>query len=336
MAAALYDPEHGYYARGPAIGAEGDFFTAASFPGFASSLARGIEDLAQRMGASTLTVVELGAGEGTLASALSALLPRARYVCVEPSAGLRERQRARGLESVEDLAELGRLDGVVVLANEVLDALPVHRVRAVDGGGFEELYVRYRPGRGFDEVPGPLSTPALAQALEGATLAPGQVAEACLLVAPLFRALAKTVAEGYLVLVDYGDERPAIHAEERGAGTIRAFHEHRLSGDVFERVGEQDLTASVDFTWAATCAREAGFEVAGLATQGEALLALGILDDHAALAAEDPFEALKVKTLFVPGGMGDAFKVLVLARNAPADGLRFFAPFGGTSPSGKL
>lgn len=328
MTAALYDPDHGYYARGPSIGAEGDFYTSASLPGFASSLARGLADLAARMHATRPTIVELGAGAGDLAVALSAALPDARYACVEPSGGLREKQRARGLESVADLAEVGELEGGIVLANEVLDALPVHRVRCAgnSGSALEELYVRYRPGFGFSEEAGPLSTPALADALADATLAEAQIVEVSLLFGPLLRALARTLREGYVVLVDYGDERPAIHAEERARGTLRAFHRHALEEDFFARVGEQDLTASVDFTAVKREALDAGFQVAGYATQGEALLSLGVMDDHARLAAEDPFAALKAKTLFVPGGMGDAFKVLVLARNAPTEGLRFFAP----------
>lgn len=328
MTAALYDPDGGYYARGVPIGAEGDFFTSASLPGFAESLAAGVRDMWARLGRpNPFTVVELGAGTGDLGAALAPLLADvgARYVTVEPNPGMARAQRERGLEVVDDLARLGRLEGAVVLANEVVDALPVHRVvKTTDGLG--EMYVAYDDERGFFETPGPLTTPALEEHFAGVDLAVGQIAEANIVTGALARALARTVAEGYVVLIDYGDERPRIHAEERFGGTVRAFHGHRLVGDVFARVGEQDITASVDFTALRRDFEDAGFAVAGYATQGEFLVNLGIVDHQQALFATDPLAATKVKTLFVPGGMGDAFKVLVLARNAPTDGLAAFKP----------
>ncbi|MHB8604225.1 MAG: class I SAM-dependent methyltransferase [Thermoplasmatota archaeon] len=315
MTEALYDPEHGYYARGPAIGASGDFYTAGSLAGFAFGLARAFAALWREVGTDELRLVELGAGTGELAEKLLAEFPEdsIRYTSVEPSRGLREQQAKRGLDVASDLGAIGAFEGVL-FANEVIDALPVHRVEMRDGE-LHELWVALDARGAFIEERGPLSTPALAEYFEGVALAEGQRAEANLALGAFVRALGKSLTRGYALLIDYGDEEPTIYDATRRGGTLRTFSDHRVGSDVFERVGGEDITASVNFTRLAREAEAAGFRVAWRGTQSQFLLQNGALRFlEAAHARGDPLAGLGVKNLVVPGGMGEAFKVVVLAK----------------------
>jgi len=226
----------------------------------------------------------------------------------------------------EPLAE-NPADGVV-LANEFFDALPVRRARVV-AGTLREIRVGWEPATGFFEADEQGAPAELAAYLEryGAPLAEGQTAEISLDTLRWVDRLGAILRNGYVIAIDYGHPAERLYAAARATGTLLAYHEHRAGGDPLRRIGEQDLTAHVNFTALATRAGESGFEPAPLRTQTQFLLGLGILDliAEAEAAATSEVERIRtrsaIKELFAPGGMGETFKVLLLARGVSLDAL---------------
>ncbi|QKT04976.1 SAM-dependent methyltransferase [Ectothiorhodospiraceae bacterium 2226] len=335
MEQALYAPGLGYYSAGTRkFGREGDFITAPELsPLFGRCLARQlIPLLAQLPGGE---VLEVGAGSGVLAADLLGELHTlgalpARYLILERSAELRARQQARLAEAPIALRERVQwLDDLpppgwqgVVVANELLDALPVHRfVRGTDGET-AELYVDWADGR-FVWRAGPWSDPRLAEQLaaveaEAGALPAGYVSELAPAVGDWLRALAERLGRGAVLLFDYGYSRREYYLPERSGGTLTCHYRHRVHGDPLILPGLQDITAYVDFTAAAEAAHAAGLAVAGYTTQAHFLLGAGLLE-LAQLDALDAVErthrAQQIKTLTLPGEMGERFKVLALARD---------------------
>lgn len=291
-----------YYSRGPDIGGEGaDFYTASNVSLFPHALARFVKAARERLG-EIARVLELGGGRGDLAERLGGDI-----TIVEPMLGLARKQEARGLQVVSSLGELRAVPSVIV-ANELLDALPAHRLHGTPDGP-REGYVSWRDGR-FEETLGPLSRPELAALAP--TVPPGTVREVCLDAGPLLDAIAAAAPRCIVLFLDYAAGPP------RPGGTLRGFRQHRVT-DAFERPGEQDVTADVDFAHLAALARERGFEVLGERAQGEFLADLGLLDDMMlAMSQGDTQAYLAGKNLLMPGGMGERFRVLCLGRGVAA------------------
>ena len=347
MERALYEPGHGYYRRpdaGPGRG--GDFLTAPeAHPIYGAVIGRLLEQAWEALGRpDPFTITEPGAGTGALAAGLlrglddlgSPMLPAIRYRPVEVEPARLEAFRARlrdagsahaGLLDDEpaDASETG-----AVVANEVLDALPVHRIVGRPGrpGGLAELLVDLDAAGAFAWVEGDPTTPALADRLaaEGITLADGQVTEVCLALDGWLANATRHLARGVVVLVDYADEPAALHdPQRRPTGTLRAFARHAVGGDPFRHVGRQDLTATVDLAAVRAAAARAGLEPVGETTQAELVATLGTGDLTTAILHRDGADlgdALALRSalarLLDPGGMG-GFRVLVLGRGLPAE-----------------
>ena len=332
MRLALYAPGLGYYSAGSAkLGAGGDFVTA---PELGDALARA---LAARMAPvlaalEAPAVLELGAGRGTLAAQLLealAALGRADvpYLILEPSADLAARQRERLAGWGGRVRWLERLpsppfEGAVV-ANEVADALPV-AVFVKRRGRPLPLGV-VRAGNGFAWADGPEDA-ELARAVEaveaalGAPLPDGYRSEICLELPAWITAVSDALRRGAFWLVDYGYGRRDYYRTERSAGTLICHYRHRAHEDPFLLPGLQDMTAWVDFSAAAEAGLAAGFAVAGYTTQGQFLLET--LGEALAGSAEPTPQALAaLKTLVLPGEMGERFKVMLLAKGLDAERL---------------
>jgi SAM-dependent MidA family methyltransferase len=291
MELALYHPGLGYYAsgrRGP--GREADFMTAPeSHPIFGWAVASQLEEAWERLGRpSPFTVREFGAGTGALAAGIVEGLDRSgaalrrviRYRIAERAATreaqVRERLEALGAGSILEPDDGAPIEGVI-LANEVLDALPVHRVEGLEGGGLQELYVGL-DGEGLPAtVPGAPSTPGLEArlAVEGVELAPGQRAEVCLDVDAWIGAAAAGLRRGLMLLIDYGYPAAALYDPARGS-LLRAYLGHRVHDDPYRNVGRQDLTAHVDLTAVERAANAAGLDILGTTTQARFLAGLGV------------------------------------------------------------
>lgn len=295
-----------YYASGPTIGAEGDFYTATNVSLFPHALRRFLDDAVGRLGGAR--VVELGGGSGALAAALGP-----DVTVVEPMEGLAAKQRDRGLHVVDSLAGL-RPAPTVFVANEVLDALPVHRVTRT-AEGWREMYVSAEGGR-IVERPGPLSTGALDPALARleAMLPPGGVAEVALDALALLDEMARAAPVGFALFLDYGGTAAELYRDDRPGGTLRGFRAHRVT-EPFEAPGEQDVTSDVDFGWLEAAAPSTGWTPAARVRQGEFLADLGLVDDMMrALQRGDMETYLAAKNLVLPGGMGERFQAMLLAR----------------------
>ena len=332
MEMALYEPGLGYYSAGATkFGGAGDFITAPEIsPLFSRCMAAQCAEIFELAGTSTL--LELGAGSGIMAadilSELAALgkLPE-RYYILEVSADLRERQR-RTLEErslllaskVEWLDRWPQALRGVVLANEVLDAMPVQRFR-IRGGEVNALGVTWQLGRlDWSEVRADASLEAAVRCIERANGEPfpdGYLSELNVRLQPWMQGLADVLEQGVALLIDYGLPQRQYYRSERREGTLLCHYRHRFHDDPLVNLGVQDIGAWVDFTAVAAAASDAGLRVAGFATQAHFLMGAGIEHYLSDIVDREITErvhlARQAMVLTLPGEMGEKFKVLALA-----------------------
>lgn len=337
MDLALYAPGLGYYSAGAAkFGAAGDFMTAPEISAlFAGCVARAIEPIVAR--GSDQVILELGAGTGLLAAGVLSSLARvgtlpARYLILEVSADLRDRQRRTLSERAPDLLALvdwldeppSGFDGVV-LANEVADALAVARFR-IDAGEdrVRELGVMAaEDGFRWAERAAPESLRERVGALEasiGEPFAAPFTSEVSMSLPAFVGELGRVMRDGLCLLIDYGLPRRELYAPGRSDGTLICHYRHRAHADPFLYPGLQDISAWVDFTALAEAAAAAGLRVDSFMTQAGFLLAAGIEDEFLAAGADsrDPRSRVslsrEMQTLMMPGEMGEKFKVICLGK----------------------
>ena len=340
MELALYDPVGGYYRSDQAHpGRAGDFLTAPeTHPIFGHAVANQLTEVWVRLERPDPFVVhEHGAGGGALAEAVlrglertrSGLIDAIRYVPVEIEPrrhdAFDERLARAGFgDRIGTAQEQGTFTGAVI-ANEVLDALPVHRIGIRDGR-LQERFVGVDPSGAFGDVWADPSTPSIARRLadEGIDLEDGQSAEVCLAVDAWVASAVAPLGRGLALFLDYGALASELYEPRRRPnGTIRAFARHRLSDDVYAHVGRQDLTAHVDLTAVGAAARSAGLTEEGRASQAAFLLGNGIEERLREIQA-DPATTLEQYTelrsalvrLLDPAGMG-GFHVLGYGRDWP-------------------
>ena len=333
MELCLYCPGLGYYSAGSQkFGAAGDFVTAPEISTlFGRCLAQTCSGVLAELGRGD--ILEFGAGTGTLAATVLAELERlgrlpAHYLILEPSAELRARQRETlRLEAPSLRDRVDWLDALpeagfrgVLLANEVLDAMPVERFRW-NGDGIERFHVECT-GDGFGwcvrEAHDPDLVAAVRRLDETHGLAPGYVSEINLLLAPWVRGIAGMLERGLLLLVDYGYPRHEYYHAQRRAGTLLCHYRHRAHDDPFLWPGLQDITAHVDFTAVAEAGVAAELDVIGYTNQAYFLLDCGLDKLLQSIPATDSAaylrQARQAKTLILPGEMGERFKCMGLAR----------------------
>lgn len=331
MQAALYDSELGYYNTARLkIGAAGDYYTSSNVhPAFGAVLARAFAELWNELtGERPLTLVEMGAGTGQLAfDVMTAMRDEhgfvfddLKYVIVESSPAMRARQQERLTDFSELICwqTLGQIErnpiAGIFFSNELVDAMPVHRVRFTKGR-IEEQHVTARDGRLafiWDEP----STPDLIDYVGRTKLNffEGQVIEVNLEASVWLESLSRAIERGFLVTIDYGDIAGHLYGADRAGGTLRSFYRHTLVDSVLERIGEQDITASVNFTALIESGRDFGFETLSYERQTSFLLRNGLIERIQATAhdaVDDLKERLAMKNLFVPGGASDNFRVLI-------------------------
>lgn len=339
MQMALYEPGLGYYSAGARrFGAGGDFTTAPLESAlFSRTLAAQCAAILESLGGGD--VLELGPGTGRMAAEVLAELERraalpARYLLLEVSAALRAQQQASLERSVPHLLpRVQWLDGWprvpvtgVVLANEVLDALPVKRFQTGREGPWELCVGVSGPALDWSLAPACEPLVAALAALEadlGAPLPPSYVSEWCPLLEGWFRGLATSLARGAALFLDYGYPRSEYYHPQRAMGTLICHYRHRAHDDPFFLPGLQDITAFVDFTAAAEAGTSAGLELLGFTTQAQFLMGAGLPSLLEAVQQQGPdAEAVnataQAKRLLMPSGMGEAFKVLGLGRGLEA------------------
>ena len=339
MELALYAPGLGYYSAGAhKFGPGGDFTTAPELsPLFAACVADALTPVLQQLGPDAV-FMELGGGSGAFAeTCLAKLLANdalpARYAILEPSADLRERQKQRLQERLPPLVfELVEwLDGPiqepwngVLFANEVIDALPTPRFTLRDGEVFEEYVALDGEGR-FVRQDQP-ADPMLAAAVRNIErrlpepIADGYRSEALAQLPYWLQAVVGGMADGAVLLVDYGYARGEYYQPQRRDGTLRAFRRHHLVEDVFAWPGLQDITASVDFTALVEAGVGAGFEFSGYCSQASFLIG-NRLQENLALAESRAADDIarhnlrqQAKLLTLPSEMGERFQAIGFQR----------------------
>ena len=326
MDLALYHPTGGYYTRGGAVGAEGDYYTSPSaHPAFGALIAIQLRCMWDAIGRPVpFHVVELGAGDGRLATDLTrhaaALEPgfasAVRYVAVDRSLQIPADPRApASFDRVQsDGVPIGGVEGCFI-SNELVDAFPVHRFLVDDD--VLELYVTERDGK-LVEIPGEPSTPGLARRLSRLphSLPPGHCGEVNLGIGPWMRKVGEALKRGFVVTIDYGDVDLDLYSPKRMSGTLQTYRGHSPGAGPFEQIGLQDITSHADFSSIAYEGREYGLETIGLMTQAEYLGRLGmgswIRAARALPLAQHEIQAntMAMRHLVDPSGLG-GFKVLV-------------------------
>ncbi|MFO7762705.1 MAG: SAM-dependent methyltransferase [Wenzhouxiangellaceae bacterium] len=331
MAMALYESGLGYYVNGlHKFGAAGDFVTAPEQGAlFALALARELDRMGQALGPDW-TALELGPGSGSLARDVLLQLerPPARYLLLEPSAPLREIQRETLQDLPEDLRRRvewigapprSEFDGAII-ANEVIDALPVERF-GMTGSGIEQYRVTVENGRlAWSTAP---AEGRLLEAVEHivSDLAeppgPGYASEVCVDLPAWLATVTAPLARGLVFAVDYGYPRREYYHPDRTEGTLVCHYRHRAHFDPFAWPGLTDISAFVDFTAVAEAGQRVGLEIAGFTNQAGFVLGTGIAERLDAVTDERERIRLsgELKRLVLPGEMGEKFKLLALARD---------------------
>lgn len=319
MQSVLYQPGLGYYAAGAKkLGVSGDFVTAPELsPLFSQCIARQCCQVLEAMGGGS--IIEFGAGTGVMAADILlecqrlGCLPQYYYI-IEVSADLRERQHA--LLSQRTPALLSRVKWLdsfpeqpidaVVLANEVLDAMPVEIFK--QDGVLKQFFVDIREGR-FTWVADEINDAQLISAIDALNIqfSEGYQSEINLNIGPWLRSLFSSLQRGLVLLIDYGFPRHEYYHADRHMGTLMCHYRHHAHPDPFVYPGLQDITAHVDFTAVAEAAVSAGFDVRGFTHQAAFLLNCGI-------SADSGENAAALKQLLLPTEMGELFKVMALSK----------------------
>ncbi|NNL94427.1 MAG: SAM-dependent methyltransferase [Xanthomonadales bacterium] len=337
MERALYEPGLGYYSAGLyKFGAEGDFVTAPQLGSvFAKCLASQLSQAAAELGA--YEVLEVGAGTGKLAVDLLDALdvdarPR-RFSFLERSADLRRQQQLAVTQSGLDTeirfewldAPPDRSWQGVLLANEVIDALPVERFELRDGS-IQRLCVAESQGQldwALEAAPDSLTGTVTRVAGQDRPLPEGYRSEICTMLAPWLNALTGRMERGCALFIDYGYPRDIYYAPERSDGTLICNYRHRAHDDPFFYPGLQDISAFVDFTAVAEAADHCGLTVAGYTSQSSFLLDC---DLEQVLAGMEHMQdrqrielANEVRRLTLPTEMGEKFQCMFLSRNLESE-----------------
>ena len=328
----LFHPRHGYYSSGRArIGKKGDFYTAPSVHrSFGETISRFLAEASVLLEGEKFVVVEFGASGGQLASdileglrenhpdlylktdyVMSEISPAAIQTAKERLQGYGE--RVRWTDSPFKITEDGFCG--VVIANEFLDSLPFHRLKS-DRGEMREIFLSLRRGK-IEEV---LRDPGTEGVYEFSKryldeYMQGEEAEACLL-APKWLAEAGTALEkGFVLSIDYGSLAPELYSPERRKGTYRCFYRHELSTNPYIRIGEQDITANVNFSELIRAGDAVDLSTVTYTTQGQFLVDWGILEIFKTYdKPQNQGDRLAAKTLFMPEFMGRRFKVLLQSK----------------------
>jgi SAM-dependent MidA family methyltransferase len=335
MEQALYHPEHGYYGSGRcAIGRRGDYFTSVSVgPLFGKLMAGQFAEIWEALDRpDDFVLVEQGAHQGEFATdVLEALREQRpeffavlRYRIVEPFPILRQRQEgvlrrfAGKMEWAASLDEMDRFCGVH-FSNELLDAMPVHLLKAAGAEEKRSWHERLveRTSCGFTLVDRPVTDPRLLERLIKIPPAPAEGYETEVNLAALdwIEALAGKLRRGVVLVADYGLARPEYYAARRSTGTLQCYAEHRVLPSLLERVGKSDITTHVEWTSVTERAEQCGLQIAGFTDQHHFLT--GLLSTHPELASAGAEKSRALQTLIHPEFLGMKFQFLGLTKEFP-------------------
>ena len=341
MDLALYWPRGGYYATPGRIGPKGDFYTGPSaHPAFGALLCVQLFQMWQLLGQpSTFWVVDLGAGSGLLcqdvlsyASNLSDSFAKSmHYLCLDRYPAMNQAERVPGkMDAAPYSVASDRLPlkGVVgcILSNELVDSLSVHRI-TIEQGALKEVYVTLEKSKYMEVLDTP-STPLLAERLQalGIALPEEAWAEINLAMEPWLQEIVSSLKRGFVLTIDYGHLAPELYSPARRRGTLVTCRRHIQTDNPYSHVGQQDITAQVDFTTLMKVGRNCGLKLHGFTTQRGFFNQLGLQQLIRRLPSlgleQGELEANRMSMLDIirPEGMAD-FKVLAQSKGIVGKGL---------------
>lgn len=347
MSMALYDPEFGYYNTEPGkIGRTGDFYTSPHLhPVFGAIMGRQIFEMWDLTGRpDNFRILEMGGGAGYFCKDLLDSLRSVhkfadffralKYTIIERSPALRNKQQgllsgfSDKIEWHSALSECGSITGCI-FSNELLDAFPVHLVRMEDS--LREIYLDFDKEKGFIEIAGDLSNEEILPYFRDFSIEirKGYTTEVNLGIRDWLREIDEVLDKGFIFTIDYGYPAWEYYSEERDRGTILCYHKHQINENPYQNIGEQDITAHVNYTALKKWGEDIGIKTAGFCGQGVFMVSLGI-DEDIKKIAEGPedfvFEIARIKKLILPQGMGESHKVMVQYKGVePSPRLRGFS-----------
>ena len=342
MSAALYDPEFGYYnTQTRKIGREGDFYTSSYLhPVFGAIIARQIQEMWDLLGRpDNFRIVEMGAGAGYFCKDLLDSLKHTdfmnvlQYTIIEQSPVMMEIQQrllsgfSDRIEWASALKEYRSITGCI-FSNELLDAFPVHLVRMEDN--LKEVYLDFDEKSGFIERTGDLSIEEISHYFRDFSIEieKGHITEVNLRIKDWLNEINGALERGFIITIDYGYPSWDYYSEDRNRGTMLCYHKHRINENPYVNVGEQDITAHVNFSSVKKWGEEIGIRTAGYCGQGAFMVSLGI-DDYMNKIIESSndfqFEIARIKKLILPQGMGESHKVMIQHKGVETMQLRGFS-----------
>jgi SAM-dependent MidA family methyltransferase len=341
MEIALYDPEFGYYtSAGTEIGKAGDFYTSQHLhPAFGAMIGKQLEEMWEIIGRPReFFVVEPGAGAGLLCMDILNYLYQKEmfhsliYVIVELNPFMQNRQKkllekySGKVKWVSSLTQLSAIKGCI-LSNELLDAFPVHLVEMEEE--LKEVYINIQNGSFYETKARP-RTSELSGYLDefSINLPKGYRTEINLRVRDWIRSAGRILSEGFIFTIDYGFPAGDYYSEDRNRGTLLCYFKHQTSEDPYRNIGEQDITAHVNFSSVKKWGEDLGIRTMGFCRQGTFLISLGIdelIQELYSDSVDYLFEVSKIKRLIFPGTLGDTHKVMVQYKGKGSPSLRGFS-----------
>ncbi len=340
MDIALYEPGLGYYAsERMEIGKAGDFFTSPHLhSAFGAMIGKQVEEMWETMKKPPdFHILEIGAGAGYLCKDILGYLEKRSsipfsYIIVEPNPFMQQYQEklldglldyVKWIPSLENVATVKGC----ILSNELLDAFPVHLIEMENE--LKEIYVSAH-GDTFVEIKGPVSTEAITDYLDefSITLTKGYRTEINLRIKDWLKSVGRLLSEGFILTIDYGYPALDYYSDYRNRGTLLSYYKHQVVEDPYKNVGEQDITAHVNFSSVKKWGEEFGLKTLGFCQQGVYLIALGIDEILSELYKNSPdylSDVAKIKRLLLPGTMGESHKVIVQYRGNGYPRLRGFS-----------
>lgn len=327
MEIVLYEPGLGYYTSDKTmIGRAGDYYTSPHLhPIFGAMIGKQIEEMWEIMGKPTdFQIVEIGSGAGYLCKDMldyfkgADIFEYIQYTIVELNHVMRERQKnllPNFLDKVRWVSSLRELHNIrgCILSNELLDSFPVHLIEMEDD--IKEVFIALE-GERLIEIKGPPSTDEIPYYFKefSIELPEGYRTELNLKIKEWLKEIARLLKEGFIFTIDYGYPAGDYYSEDRNRGTLLCYYRHQVSEDPYQNIGEQDITAHVNFSSVKKWGEELGLKTIGFCQQGTFLVSLGIDKAIAKLYKDSPdylFEVAKIKKLILPGTLGETHKVMI-------------------------
>ncbi|WP_293445931.1 SAM-dependent methyltransferase [Persephonella sp.] len=335
MDIALYYPELGYYTSPQEkIGGYGDFYTASELDrAFGELLGKQFAEIYTKIGEKKFQIVEIGAGKGYLAFDILKFLQEnypevfknTTYTIIEKSPYHIKTQKEllsvfENVEWVQDIIDFNdeSITGVV-FSNELFDSFPVHLIRKIKGKIYE-VFIKVDEENNVQEVLKEASEEILRYITQLSINIPeGMQTEINLDAADYIQKIGKKLKKGFVITIDYGYPSAELYKPYRMKGTLLCYYRHRYSENFYENVGMQDITSHVNFSALKYYGMIAGLDFTGFTDQAHFLTNLGLMEIFEKLQEKNDYESFerlnRLKTLVLPKGMGEKFKVLVQHKN---------------------